>query len=346
MSADIGEFCGKVISACQARSIAVKTELSNLDVAQEQAKNKITSCRWVYRSFDRISKARFWDIPTHAKQLAEPLLSNGQCELTQDLLSDIESRATSLERISAELRTHRIPEDRSLPPEPKKKAIGRPVAREVSSGHRVLLIATVIVLVVVILTVISQAWRVKGISGNTHQADAPQVVGRSNVSNAPASKVDQQTTVPATSEDDERYIKAALEREGYSEDGPGVDTPGTTDREMIHLRPVRCLNDATHCEKVFIFVGIKAVWSEDYRAGFGVIWAPSQGVLQVPMESTIARYAWNGKEIIRESIISESYYCGAGGAGCSKEEIDAFDKENQRAEEEFEKARSTVAPQE
>ena len=164
------EFCGKVVSAIEARSIAVNSELSNLDIAQGQAKSKITNCRWVYRSVDRISKSRFWDIPTHAKQAAAPLVSNGQSEIVQGLLSNIESKATALEGISAELRTHRIPEDRSLRPEPKK-AIDRPIPKEMSAGRRVLIIALVIGLAIIILTLISKAWPLIDIFSRTHWVD-------------------------------------------------------------------------------------------------------------------------------------------------------------------------------
>jgi tetratricopeptide (TPR) repeat protein len=77
---------------------------------------------------------------------------------------------------------------------------------------------------------------------------------------SPSSDLPQATP---TVTDDYTAIRASLLAKGYLADGPMSDIQGIVTGEPLHAQKVSCSGAMQPCEKLFVFVGPRAVWSED-----------------------------------------------------------------------------------
>ncbi|HYD16458.1 MAG TPA: dynamin family protein [Candidatus Nanoarchaeia archaeon] len=136
-AAEVGDYCKSVVSSLDERISTIKHDLKNLDVAQEQAKEVIAKHRWVYRSAERIANANVWNIVACARNAAEPFAANGHATIVQELMAELEAKAVKLTAVTNELGTHRIPEERALPPEPVETDAALPERESYRSGYRV-----------------------------------------------------------------------------------------------------------------------------------------------------------------------------------------------------------------
>jgi uncharacterized protein YaaW (UPF0174 family) len=121
--------------------------------------------------------------------------------------------------------------------------------------------------------------------------------------------------------DDQVAIEAAIAREGYRPDGKIVDVSGLAGGSTLHVLRVKCESQSAGCEKLFVFSGSTAVWSEGIdpspfnypiatqgpgKFSIGMMEHSEDGAIS----ASIAFYTWNGHSLVRESQQDEAWMCG------------------------------------
>ena len=109
--------------------------------------------------------------------------------------------------------------------------------------------------------------------------------------------------------DDYSAIRSSLLSESFTADGTMTDVPGLAPDSRLHVQRVSCTG--AKCEKLFVFAGRRAIWSENLEASS--IFAPisslgpgefATALLQrLPDETetlTLVRYRWDGTTLSRK----------------------------------------------
>jgi hypothetical protein len=110
--------------------------------------------------------------------------------------------------------------------------------------------------------------------------------------------------------DDRSLIMAALSTEDFVPDGPMSDIQGMGTGLILHAQKVSCSSVKQPCEKLFVFVGPRAVWSEDIAssAALSDITATGPGQFSVRVKSQLpdstetsgtVSYKWDGSSLSR-----------------------------------------------
>jgi small GTP-binding protein len=116
--------------------------------------------------------------------------------------------------------------------------------------------------------------------------------------------------IPVAPTDDYTAIRASLAEEGYVADGAIADVPGITPEAALHAQKVSCSGVKQPCEKLFVFVGPRAVWSEDLTSSDALsnvtVSGPGQFDVQVKRQlpdgteaSVTTKYKWDGATLAR-----------------------------------------------
>jgi tetratricopeptide (TPR) repeat protein len=117
-----------------------------------------------------------------------------------------------------------------------------------------------------------------------------------------SSDLPRQATPTVT--DDYAAIHASLLAEGYLADGPMTDIQGVATGTPLHTQKVSCTDATQPCEKLFVFAGPRAVWSEslDPKAEFsltsGTVASFTTRVSKLSEDGSVsvetAQYKWDG----------------------------------------------------
>ena len=158
--------------------------------------------------------------------------------------------------------------------------------------------------ILLLLPVIIEGVRVAG----TPTQSAPEAIQTpaAKPENAMAS-ASQSQPVPI---DDKTAIQNALASYGYVLEGAVTDTPGTDPDSILHVAKVSCVSAEQPCEKLFVFAGPQAVWSETLDSAEAsspiTVTGPgafsTQSTQQLPDGSssiTPVQYKWDGTNMSR-----------------------------------------------
>ena len=172
--------------------------------------------------------------------------------------------------------------------------------------------------ILLLLPVIIEGVRVAG----THAQSAPEAIQTpaAKPENAMAS-ASQSQPVPI---DDKTAIQNALASYGYVLEGAVTDTPGTDPDSILHVAKVSCVSAEQPCEKLFVFAGPQAVWSETLDSAEAsspiTVTGPgafsTQSTQQLPDGSssiTPVQYKWDGTNMSRIAEPLASAQSGASG---------------------------------
>jgi hypothetical protein len=124
--------------------------------------------------------------------------------------------------------------------------------------------------------------------------------------------------------DDKTAIQNTLASDGYVLDGVVTDTPGIDPDSILHVAKVSCVSAEQPCEKLFVFAGPQAVWSETLDSaeasssitGTGPGAFSTQSTQQLPDGSssiTAVQYKWDGTNMSRVAEPLASAQSGSNG---------------------------------
>jgi small GTP-binding protein len=294
---DCKSFVDEIIQALRAAMASVVKESRDTVEQQKIAALKLDELMWIPAFARQVQDKSFWMLPT----LASSTDVDESREVRFGASLDIFHR--TVDRILQNTWTLSIPRPLVEPDALKKRAslaLSRTTVRVESRAawKAVWVIAGIAAMLLVVFL---------------SMRNAPQQPQQSlTVESAqPQPNASSLAVVPTIVPNDDRsVIVAALSTEDYVPDGPLFDIQGIGTGPALYAQKVSCSGVKQSCEKLFVFVGPRAVWSEDIAssAALSNITATGPGQFSVRVKSQLpdstetsgtVSYKWDGSSLSR-----------------------------------------------
>jgi tetratricopeptide (TPR) repeat protein len=277
--------------------VSVVKESQDTVEQQKIAALKLDELRWIPAFARQVQDKSFWMLPT--------LASSTEVDESRELRfgASLDIFHGTVDRILQNTWTLSIPRPLVEPDALKKKAalaVSRTTVRVKPRGvwKAVWVIAGIAAMLLVVFLSMRNAFQQPQQSLTVESAQ-PQP-------NA-ASLAVVPTTVP---NNDRSLILAALSTEDYVPDGPMFDIQGIGTGPALYAQKVSCSGVKQPCEKLFVFAGPRAVWSEEIASSAALLdmtaTGPGEFTARVKSQlpdstetSGTVSYKWDGSSLSR-----------------------------------------------
>ena len=338
LKSDCSVFSDQIVQAIRSAMASVVKESQNTVEQQKTALRDLDELKWLPRFASQVHQAPYWTLA--GRDTSSRPGTSGKSPLDTAL----ETFNITIDRILKEPWGVTVPPPLVEPPQEKKPVVQKssPSVVRLQSGaiaksFRVIAALGLLLLFVFVLLRFT-----------------PQPVNQQSIVEVQQPKPSV-ATVAVIPSDDYSAIRANLMAEGYVADGVVADVPGISPEAVLHAQKVSCSESTQPCEKLFIFAGSRAVWSEDLDstdAFFGVtVTGPGQFDAEVKHQlsdgteiSETVNYKWDGSNLSRTVEAPSDEASDSAETGTGEEALDNVDLGISQALDHWARAMETNDP--